>query len=184
METETEMEGEAETKRERRKERERRRERQRQRNRQRDGETGRNRETERQRQRNGTQACAESKGPWWQGGRRGSGGSTNGPGWAGGRREAFPGTQAVCRVAASVTSLTAEGGGWGRRPPTRAQSGRLAPPAAAVNTGALHADRDRHSRGRGRVGWKGLRQRGLSGKPLRHLYLTERPEGSRIEGSS
>ena len=68
----------------------------------------------------------------------------------------------------------------GRRP-GRAQSGRLAPPAAAVNTGALHADRDRHSRGRGRVGWKGLRQRGLSGKPLRHLYLTESPEGSRTE---
>lgn len=60
---------------------------------------GKDGETERQRQRNGTQACAESKGPWWQGG----------------RREAFPGTQAVCRVAASVTSLTAEGGGQGGR---------------------------------------------------------------------
>lgn len=99
-------------------------------------------------------------------------------------RRAFPGTQAVCRVAASVTSLTAEGGGQGRRPPTRVQSGRLAPSAAAVNTGALHTDGGRHSQGRGRVGWKGLRQRGLSGKPLRHLYLTESPEGSHIEGSS
>ena len=64
------------------------------------------------------------------------------------------------------------------------QSCCQSPPAAAVNTVALYTDRDRHSQGRGRVGWKGLRQRGLSGKPLRHLYLTESPEGSHIEGSS
>lgn len=34
------------------------------------------------------------------------------------------------------------------------------------------------------MGREGLTQRGLSVEPPWHLYLTESPEGSRIEGSS
>lgn len=157
----------------------------------RDRETERERErhTERDREKRSSGMCRQQG--LLAGSRRVPGGSTNGPGWAGGRREVLPGAQAVCRVAARVTSLTSRRRGSGRggagQAPSHLGAELLAsspPPAAAVNTGALHADRDRHSGGRGRVGWKGLRQRGLLGEPLRHLYLTGSPEGSRVEGSS
>lgn len=133
-ETESQMEGERGRDKERLKERERERwserdrdreieaerDRDKERNRQiyremeRDRETERERErhTERDREKRSSGMCRQQG--LLAGSTRVPGGSTNGPGWAGGRREVLPGAQAVCRVAARVTSLTSRRRGSGR----------------------------------------------------------------------
>lgn len=103
-----------------------------------------------------------------------------------GRGKSLPGTQAVCTLAARVTSLKGRGKG-ARAGFQRARSASTLPAqhaatrprrspwpataraAPAANTGALHADRDRHSGARGRVGREGFRQRGLLVEPPWHL---------------
>lgn len=110
-----------------------------------------------------------------------------------GRRQEEPITrdQAVCRVAARVTSLPGQGGdagaGFQAAQSTATHPGAdpgqaAAPPAPVVNTEALHADRDRHSGGRGHVGCEGRRQRGLLEEPLQTSLFYREPRGEPHRG--
>lgn len=108
--------------------------------------------------------------------RRVSGGSTKGPGRAGGRREPLPGTQAVCRAAARVTSPTGRGRGGraGALPAQRAATHpRRSPAAGSPRSSAEH----RGSSCRQRPAFRGQGTRGLEGPQ------TKRPFGETTAAS-
>ena len=164
MEGERGRDRETEAERDRDKERNRQIYREMERDRETEGE--RERHTERVREKRSSGMCREQG--LLAGSGRVAGGSTNGPRWAGGRREVLPGAQAVCRVAARVTSLTGRRrgsvvvGGAGQAP---SHSGAELL-ASSPRSGGEH----RGSSCRQRPAFPGQRTRGLEGPQTKRPF--------------